>query len=92
MRLSKEALSISVVVRRVAIGAAPFAWEVHRAGNAAPIDVSTDRFRSMEAAYAAGQVRLAALIPKRPSSPVARANRMWAARQAESGGLDALTM
>ena len=90
MRLTKEALSTSVVVRRVAIGAAPFAWEVHRAGTAGPIDVSTDRFRSMEAAYAAGQVRLATLIPKPSLSPVARTNRLWATRRAGSGDFDAL--
>jgi len=30
MRVSKEALALSIVVRRVRIGANPFSWEVHR--------------------------------------------------------------
>ena len=65
MRISKEALALSVVVRRIHVGAAPFAWEVHRTSASAPVQVSAERFRSMEAAYQAGQARLADLIAKR---------------------------
>jgi hypothetical protein len=66
MRVSKEALALSVVVRRVHIGATPFGWEVHRAGASRPVQVSAERFRNMEAAYQAGQAHLADLIAKRP--------------------------
>ena len=66
MRTSKEALALSVVIRRVHVGAAPFNWEVHRAGAPAPVQVSAERFRSMEAAYHAGQACLADMISRRP--------------------------
>jgi hypothetical protein len=66
MRISKEALALSVVVRRVHIGATPFGWEVHRTGASRPVQVSAERFRSMEAAYQAGQACLTDLIVKRP--------------------------
>jgi hypothetical protein len=68
MRLTKEALSVSIVVRRTGVGAAPFGWEVHVTGSG-PIHVSSERFRSMEAAYRAGQARLADFIPKRSMPP-----------------------
>ncbi len=68
-RLSREALSISIVVRRAFVGMAPFRWEVYRAEIAASIFVSSDRFRSMEAAYTAGMARLAEFIPAHSSSP-----------------------
>jgi len=72
MRVSKEALALSVVVRRVHVGATPFGWEVHRAGVPRLVQVSVARFRSMEAAYQAGQACLTDLIAKRPrSSPEA---------------------
>jgi hypothetical protein len=65
MRISKEALAINVVVRRVAIGATPFRWEVHRDPGAV-IHVSTERYRSMDAAYRAGRARLGEFISSRP--------------------------
>jgi hypothetical protein len=72
MRVSKEALALSVVVRRVHVGATPFGWEMHRAGVPRPVQVSVERFRSMEAAYQAGQACLTDFIAKRPrSSPEA---------------------
>jgi hypothetical protein len=69
MRMTKEALSTVILVRRVRIGAAPFRWEVHRAGNADPIHVSSDHYKSMEAAFRAGQARLEEFIPKRSMPP-----------------------
>ena len=51
MRLSKEALSIRVVVRRAKRGAAPFVWEINRDNMAEPVFVSPEAFRSMESAY-----------------------------------------
>jgi hypothetical protein len=65
MRVTREALAVSVVVRRVRIGAAPFGWEVHHAAAAKPLHVSPETFRSMDAAYRAGQARLAEFVPQR---------------------------
>ena len=65
MRVSKEALAVSVVVRRVRIGAAPFGWEVHHAAAAKPIHAFARDIPSMEAAYRAGQARLAEFIRRR---------------------------
>jgi hypothetical protein len=59
MRLSKEALSTKVVVRRARRGAAPFVWEINKDSMAEPLYVSPDSFASMEAAFRAGQARLA---------------------------------
>lgn len=89
MRLTKEALSISIVVRRLRLGAMPFGWEVHHADAAAPIHVSPDRFSSMEAAYRAGQARLEEFIPKRSMPPGVTANRQWQARRFGLGNYDA---
>ena len=70
MRVSKEALALSVVVRRVHVGATPFGWEVHRAGVPRPVQVSIARFRSMKAAYQAGQACLTQLSHQtRKSTP-----------------------
>jgi hypothetical protein len=65
MRTTLDGLNISVVVRRVWIGAAPFGWEMRRADAAAPIYVSPDRFRSMHEAYRAGQATLADFLSNR---------------------------
>jgi hypothetical protein len=66
MRLSKEALSIRVVVRRARRGAAPFIWEINKDSMAEPVYVSPEAFGSMEAAYRAGQARLAEFTPPLP--------------------------
>ena len=63
MRLSKEALSVRVVVRRARRGAAPFIWEINRDNMAEPVFVSPETFRSMESAYRAGQARLTEFVP-----------------------------
>jgi hypothetical protein len=68
MRISLEALSVSVFVRRVTTGTAPFRWEV-RGEAAEPIYVSPDRYRSMEAACTAGRARLTEFVPKKRSPP-----------------------
>ena len=64
MRLTKEALSTKVVIRRVDRSATPFSWEVYREERADPLYVSPDRFGSMEAAYQAGQARLTEFVPQ----------------------------
>jgi hypothetical protein len=86
IRTTKEVLSISVVVRRVGIGAAPFGWAILRTDTDTLMHISPDRFRSMDAAYRAGQARLADFIPKRPRPPGVTENRLWRSRQV---GLDA---
>jgi hypothetical protein len=76
MRITKEALSVRIVVRRVEVGtAAPFRWEVYWEEGAEPIHVSPGRYRSMEAAYCAGQARLTEFIPKRSIPPEVIWNR-----------------
>lgn len=69
MGVTKEALSVGVVVRRVARGAAPFGWEVHRTDLERLIHASPARFGSMEAAYTAGAAQLAEFIPPKRSAP-----------------------
>lgn len=85
MRISKEALSVSVLVRRVRVGGTPFGWEVHRAGTEGPIYASPDRFCSMDAAYQAGQARLTEFVAKRSMPPGVTENRQWQSRQMGSG-------
>jgi hypothetical protein len=79
MRVTKEALAVSIVVRRVMIGAAPFGWEVHHAAAAKPIHVDAETFRSMEAAYRAGQAKLAEFIPQRRTAAYQATQRIDAA-------------
>jgi hypothetical protein len=69
MRLTKEALSIRVVVRRARRGATPFIWEINRDSMCEPVYVSPEAFVSMEAAYRAGQARLAEFTPPPRSIP-----------------------
>ena len=88
MRITAEALSISIVVRRITVGSAPFRWEVHRADAMGPIHVSPERFASMEAAYRAGQARLEEFIPKRSMPPGITHNRQWRSRQIGPGSHD----
>ena len=80
-RITKEALSVRVVVRRVETGAAPFRWEVYLEEGAEPIHVSSDRFKGMEAAYHAGRARLTEFIPKRSVPPEGTWNRYSQSRQ-----------
>jgi hypothetical protein len=63
MRLSKEALSVRVVVRRARRGATPFVWEINCDTRADPLYVSPEAFVSMEDAYRAGQARLSEFTP-----------------------------
>jgi hypothetical protein len=67
MRISREELSIRVVVRRLRRGNAPFVWEINTEHTAEPLYVSPDGFRSMEEAYRAGQARLPEFVPSRRS-------------------------
>jgi hypothetical protein len=63
MRLSKEALSVRVVVRRARRGATPFVWQINKDSMVEPVFVSPEAFVSMEAAFKAGQARLADFVP-----------------------------
>ena len=64
MAMTIEALSTSVVVRRVGRGAGPFRWEIHWTDMEHLIHASPARFGSMDAAYTAGAAQLAAFHPK----------------------------
>ncbi len=66
MRLSKEALSTRVVVRRARRGAAPFIWEINTDTMTKPVCVSPEAYGTMEAAYQAGNARLAEFTPPPP--------------------------
>jgi hypothetical protein len=81
MRISKEALSVCVVVQRAGIGTAPFGWAIKRVDTDTMLHFSPERFRSMEAAYRAGQARLSEFIPKRSMPPGVTENRLWQSRQ-----------
>jgi hypothetical protein len=81
MRISKEALSVCVVVQRAGVGAAPFGWAIKRLDTDSIIHFSSERFRSMDAAYRAGQARLSEFIPKRSMPPGVTENRLWQSRQ-----------
>jgi len=59
MRTAWYAFYYSVVVRRIGTGSTPFRWEVQTADGVVPVQVSSERFRSMQAAYEAGQAWLA---------------------------------
>jgi hypothetical protein len=74
MRVTKEELSIRVVVRRVRRGPTPFVWEINGENAAAPIYVSPEGFGTMEDAYVAGKARLAEFIPPPKSVFVGTAN------------------
>ena len=82
MRITKEVLATNLLVRRVAVGATPFRWEVHSADTAEPLHISPDRFASMEAAYQAGQARLAEFVPKRSLPAEPAGNHRWKANRA----------
>ena len=87
MRITKETLLLRVVVRRVRPGIAPYIWEVRQVDASLPIHVSVDRFGSMEAAYTAGQARLAEFISKRPIPRDDSAKRFAASSQVSAGAM-----
>jgi hypothetical protein len=96
--MSIDCLYTKVIVRRVGVGAAPFAWEVVGAEPGPPLHVSSERFRSMEAAFSAGQDRLAEFLPDlrvhrgeraKPASRQAAAPAIdWHADEADETGVD----
>jgi hypothetical protein len=61
-RTTKEALAVRVVARRLGTGTRPFGWEIHGADTIVPLYVSPDRFKSLQAAFEAGQLRLGEFI------------------------------
>jgi hypothetical protein len=69
MSIIKESLTVNLIVRRVARGAAPFGWEVQRTDMEQVVHASTERFGSLDAAYTAGAARLVDFIPKKRSAP-----------------------
>jgi hypothetical protein len=61
-RLSRDAISTTVVVRRVWRGASPFRWEIYKAEMAEPVHVSAVGFSSMEAAYKSGHAMMTQML------------------------------
>ena len=68
MAMRMNSLDLRVVVRRVTVGSAPYSWEIRAADGIIPVQVSPDRFRSMETTLKAGQARLADFISQQPPS------------------------
>ncbi len=87
MRISKEALALSVLVRRVRVGATPFGWEIRRDGADNPIYASDDRYVSMDAAYQAGHAKLSKFVARREMPSGVGVDRPWLA-----GGAGAQSM
>jgi hypothetical protein len=54
-----------IIVRRVAIGSAPYrwGWEVREATGNTQVHISSERFRDMDTAYQAGKAWLGAAEP-----------------------------
>lgn len=77
MKIGKRDLDYQVVVRRVAVGPAPFRWEVHNGDAFVPLHVSEDRYRGMEAAFKAGQAWLANLVSLSSLPPGREARRSF---------------
>ncbi len=92
MRLTKEALSIKVVVRRAKRGATPFVWEINRDSMVEPVYVSPEAFVSMEAAYSAGQARLAEFVPSPRASVEAMENYHWQSNHRDRAASDAMEL
>jgi hypothetical protein len=65
------------VVRRSKQGARPFIWEINQESAVEPLLVSVESFVSMEAAYKAGEARLAEFVPASRSIPKMVANDTW---------------
>lgn len=59
-----------MVVRRVATGSIPFTWELRNGDSVTPVQVSLQRFRSMQDAYVAGQAGLADYLSQRLAKSV----------------------
>ena len=67
---AEGAFDYKLIVRRVAMGSAPFGWEVRGADGMTLVYISTDRFRGMEAAYKAGQAWLAVHGQRKPAENI----------------------
>ena len=70
MNIDMEVGYLTVVVRRINTGAAPFVWEVRRDSEAVSLHVSAERYDNMEAAYSAGRTRLPDFISKQTPARV----------------------
>jgi hypothetical protein len=77
MGITKEELNLRVVVRRMAGGSTPYGWAVNQAEPFAPLHISSERFRGMEAAYKAGHIWLADYLSSRQASTSKRRRSRW---------------
>lgn len=75
MKTMARDLGYQVVVRRVAVGSAPFCWAVHNGDAFVPFHISKDRYRGMEAAFTAGQAWLANLASLTALPPERKARK-----------------
>jgi hypothetical protein len=66
--ITTRQLNTRIIVRRIALGAKPFAWEIQGPEDHAPRSVSLDQFDNMEAAYTAGQAWLRQSLPAKPAA------------------------
>jgi hypothetical protein len=93
--MSTDHINTKIVVRRVGAGAAPFSWEIYGPDTPSPAYISPDRFRSMEAAYSAGQARLTEFLSakrvRRERTPAVQVptteNHDWQSQEDYSGGM-----
>jgi hypothetical protein len=93
MRALMDDLNTRVVVRRVAIGPALFACEVHRRSNIPPVQ-RLNRFRDMEAAHSAGQARLGEFLTTKSvkQEKVWRSNRIFLEARGAAASLNSRRM
>jgi hypothetical protein len=71
MNFARGMSDYRIIVRRVAIGSAPYrwGWEVREATGNTQVHISPERFRDMEAAYQAGKAWLGAVEPVSGARP-----------------------
>jgi hypothetical protein len=58
MRVKKAEIAFWIAVRRAGYGAKPFRWEIHGAETAEPVQLSDEKFPTMDMAWRAGQLTL----------------------------------
>jgi hypothetical protein len=65
VRVQRKELAFWVAVRRAGVGAKPFRWEIHGAETAEPVQLSDEKFPTMDLAYQAGQSNLQVFLQTR---------------------------
>ncbi len=65
MRVQRKELAYWIAVRRAGFGSKPFRWEIHGAETAEPVQLSDEKFPSMDMAWRVGQTNLQAFLQTR---------------------------